>query len=316
MTKEQQDAVRKFYAPYKAPNLVFHEYFTEKTGEFYENYIPIDLYVGYIDPYYNDIKAAKYIDNKCYYEYFFHSIPQPDTLVKRVNGLWLNEKNIPVSFEQIGAIIAEEEGVFLKECEGTAGGFGVTYISKCDDMLGKLISVSSSISTDIIVQKTIKQHIDMASVNPSSVNSLRIYSILERDGTVHPYSSVFRVGVGETKVDNYSSGGLSIGITEEGYLRKYGYNKKAERFEKHPSTGVTFEHYKLPSYDRAIDLVKKAHVLIPHFRSVSWDIAINEEGMPILIEANLCRGGIDLLQLSNGPLFGRDTKKILDEVFG
>jgi hypothetical protein len=43
---------------------------------------------------------------------------------------------------------------------------------------------------------------------------------------------------------------------------------------------------------------------------------INESGNPILIEANLCRGGIDLLQLSNGPLFGEDTKAILDEVFG
>ena len=66
----------------------------------------------------------------------------------------------------------------------------------------------------------------------------------------------------------------------------------------------------------AVELVKKAHPLVPHFRSVSWDIAIVADGTPTLIEANLCRGGIDLLQLNNGPLFGKDTKKILDEVFG
>jgi len=74
--------------------------------------------------------------------------------------------------------------------------------------------------------------------------------------------------------------------------------------------------YQLPSYDKAVELVKKTHPRIAHFRSVSWDIAIVEDGTPVLIEANLCRGGIDLLQLNNGPLFGDDTKIILDEVFG
>lgn len=34
-----------------------------------------------------------------------------------------------------------------------------------------------------------------------------------------------------------------------------------------------------------------------------------------IIEANLCDGQLDLHQLTNGPLFGDDTVKILDEVF-
>ena len=56
--------------------------------------------------------------------------------------------------------------------------------------------------------------------------------------------------------------------------------------------------------------------MVPHFRSIAWDIAIDENGTPVLIEANFCRGGIDSLQVNNGPLYGKDTKKILDEVFG
>ena len=75
-----------------------------------------------------------------------------------------------------------------------------------------------------------------------------------------------------------------------------------------------FDGYSIPNYDSAVNLVKKAHKMVPHFRAVSWDIAITEEST-VLIEANLFRGGIDLLQLSNGPLYGEDTKKILDEVF-
>ncbi len=35
-----------------------------------------------------------------------------------------------------------------------------------------------------------------------------------------------------------------------------------------------------------------------------------------MIEANLNQGELDFHQLNNGPLFGEDTIKVLDEVFG
>ena len=35
-----------------------------------------------------------------------------------------------------------------------------------------------------------------------------------------------------------------------------------------------------------------------------------------LLEANLAKGTSELHQFCNGPLFGEDTKKILDEVCG
>lgn len=316
LTGEEKRAVREFYAPYGSPNLVFHEFFKEKTGEFHVDYIPIDLYVGYIDPFFNDIKEAKYIDNKCYFGALFHSIPQPVILAKRVNGIWLTGDDRPISFRQIEDQVRSEDGVFFKEAQTSAGGHGVTFISQGDDMMERIGEVAAETPTDVIIQRRVWQHEKMAAINPSSVNTLRLYSVLGKDGDVKVYSAVLRTGVGDTKVDNYSSGGLSVGITEEGTLRKVAFNKLGEQVDTHPTTGLVFENYAIPSYGKAVELAKKAHVLVPHFRSVSWDIAITEDGLPILIEGNLCRGGIDLLQLSNGPLFGADTKKILDEVFG
>ena len=316
LTAEQRNAVNAFFAPYKKPNLVFHEFFAEKTGEFHENYIPIDLYVGYIDPYFNNIREAKYIDNKCYFGALFHSIPQPIILAKRVNGLWMNGDNEVIPFEKIADLISAEDGVFFKEAQTSAGGHGVTFIAKNDDMLSKVKEVAAATPTDVLIQRRIIQHERMAAINPSSVNTLRVYSVLGLDGIVTNYSTVLRAGVGETKVDNYASGGLSVGVTDCGKLKKYGYNKKGERVEKHPTTGLVFENYEIPAFDKVIALVKKAHPMVPHFRSVSWDVAVTANGSPILIEGNLCRGGIDLLQLSNGPLYGKDTEKVLDEVFG
>ena len=84
----------------------------------------------------------------------------------------------------------------------------------------------------------------------------------------------------------------------------------------HPTSGVVFEGYEVPSFDKVRELVIKASYMVPHFRLVSWDVAVLENGEPVLIEANLYDGQLDLHQISNGPLFGDRTQEILGEVFG
>ena len=110
LSKEQEQQIKKFYSPYKVPNMVFHKYFTGRSGVFYPEYIPQDIYVGYIDPYFNDIIGAKFLDNKCLYDAIFHGIPQPEILLKRVNKIWLDEKNTPVIPNDMEKIIHDFGG--------------------------------------------------------------------------------------------------------------------------------------------------------------------------------------------------------------
>lgn len=317
LTAEQEAQVKKFWAPYAMPNLAFHRYFTERTGEFHPEYIPLDIFVAYIDPYYNDIRGAKYLDNKCYFDSLFHTIPQPATVLKRVNGIWTNGAYEPVNREQRLALLAEErEGIFVKEAQVSYGGKSVHYVDNPADQPEAVLEIAEQFSTDVLIQRGVKQHPEISRLNAASVNTIRLYSILEKDGSVTICSVIFRIGVGDSRVDNYSSGGVSCGVTEEGILRRYAYNKKGEQLESHPLSGVVFEGYQIPCYDRVVALVKKAHPMLPHYRSVAWDVAVDENGTAVLIEANLCRGGIDPPQLNNGPMYGKHTKRILDEVFG
>ena len=316
LTKVQIKEVKAFYKPYRIPNMVFHRFFTEKSGIFHANYLPQDIYI-YVDTYLNDLHAAKHIDNKCYYDMFFHNIPQPQLILKRMNGIWMDGAGNVVNSDMMRTILnSEKDGIFVKEAQVSAGGHGVMFVGSPDEAYDKTIEFSKRFKTDIVIQKKLSQHADFAKINSSSVNSLRIYSILGKDGVTKIYSSVLRMGVGDSKVDNFASGGVSCGIQENGTLRKYAYNKRGERVTEHPTSGIVFEGYPIPSWEKAVALVKRAHPTIAHFRSVSWDIAITENGEPVLIEANLCRGGIDLLQMCNGPLYGDDTTMILDEVFG
>ena len=48
---------------------------------------------------------------------------------------------------------------------------------------------------------------------------------------------------------------------------------------------------------------------------MSWDIAIDEDGNPVLIEANMRKGSVNFHQFNNGPLFGELTERVLNEIF-
>ena len=79
---------------------------------------------------------------------------------------------------------------------------------------------------------------------------------------------------------------------------------------------MVFDGYQLEGYDKARELAMKAHLMVPHFHMVSWDVVIDEQGQALMLEVNLHRTGIESLQLANGPLFGEDTEKVLAEIFG
>lgn len=72
----------------------------------------------------------------------------------------------------------------------------------------------------------------------------------------------------------------------------------------------------IPNFEKVIQMVETCHEKMGNFRLVSWDIAIGEDGEPILIEANLRNGECEFHQYNNGPLFGKLTEQVLDEVFG
>ena len=311
LTKEQKVQIQKYFAPYTKVNSIVHEFYTQKTDDFFVNYIPCDIYFAYIDPYFNDWEKAKIIDNKCMYQELFPNVMQPETVAFRMNDIWLNSSYNILTKENVLELVKRENGLFVKKATESDGGQGVYYYNtKCD-----FDSIISMINGDIIIQKSVKQHRTLNEINSSSVNTIRVLSLLSKKG-VKIYSCVLRIGVNGSRVDNATSGGITCGITREGNLKPVAFSKNGDKFMTHPDTKISFADYSIPGFDEIIKVVPELHCRIPHFRLVSWDFAIDDNLNPILIEANLSYGGLDCHQLNNGPIFGDDTNKILEEVFG
>lgn len=318
LTENQISQIKKFWDPYCKFSYESHIYYTLKFGEFRPEFIPNAVFMNYIDKYYNNAKKAVVLENKCYFKKMFPNVKQPDTVCYRMNGFWYTPENEITTFENAVELIKDEPTIIVKQAIGSSGGHDVNFLDKSSGRLTQEFkSCVAKINEDIIVQRPIRQHAILSQLNSSSVNSLRVVSLLHKDGTVKVYSVVLRMGVGGMRVDNESSGGVNCGVTPDGKLRAEGHTKSAGGIHKtHPTTGIVFKDFEIPYFDKVMETVKAAHITIPHFRLVSWDFAIGEDGTPIMIEANLNGGGININQVNNGPIFGEDTKMILDEVFG
>lgn len=290
-------------------------FYLEKTQSFSPLFVPDAYYYYYIDMVLNNWDLAKYIDNKCYYPRLFEGVALPSMIGYRINGYWYDETDSIVGFDKIIEGVFYNKDCFIKKATESYGGKGVFYFRPKDNNVEDLKRVIEPIKSDIVIQKSIKQSDVLAKLSASSVNTIRVISLLRKDGSVKIYSIILRMGIGNSKVDNASSGGITCGVRDDGRLKSVAYSAKGVRFDEHPTSHVHFDEIIIPSIEDIKELVYKLHPKFPHFRLVSWDVALDVENKPVLIEANLHDGEVDFHQLNNGPLFKDDTMDILNECF-
>ncbi len=160
-----------------------------------------------------------------------------------------------------------------------------------------------------ILEEKIKQHPVVGNVNASSVNTCRLLSIYYPDGTIDIPFGLMKFGRQGMGVDNWAQGGLAASIdTASGILGKGTY---APVFRKswtsyHPDSNVKVEGFKLPLWEEALSITKKAAAVTPGIKSVGWDLAFGEKG-PVIIEGNSSWGPI-FVQTVNGGFLTPDIR--------
>lgn len=163
-----------------------------------------------------------------------------------------------------------------------------------------------------IVQGVVEQHPALKAFNPTSLNTMRITS-LYLNGKVSIISSIFRFGSPGSVVDNTGAGGFVCGITKEGMLKDICFDIKMNTYCR-TANDIPFAGQPIPSYEKAVEIIRQSHTRLPNVHLIGWDIAIDETGEPILIEINISYPGIIYEQLCSGPLFGERTGEVIEYV--
>ena len=204
-------------------------------------------------------------------------------------------------------------GVIIKVPFGSSGGHGIKFWKKLG---AESLEEALSGFVDYIVQELVVQHEELSKLHPESLNTVRIMTMTE-DDEVKILSSIVRMGIGKSKVDNVSSGGVACGICDDGRLKNFAFDGRGVRYDRHPQ-GARFEESRVPNFEECRELCKRLAPRVTRFcKLVSWDLAIAEDGHPVLIEANLYGGELDFHQMCNGPIFGDEvsTKEMINKFY-
>ena len=318
LTDEQRRDIVSYWKPYRDVSrdmrwFEFYNWCSDGKADM-RLYIPDDIYYAEVDFFFTDPRRSYELDDKNLYDLYFHDVNMPPTVIRKCKGMLMDKDYHLITIAQAVELCRQAGNVISKPARNTEGGKGITFINFDDDNAAQDLKKCLEFPHDLIVQRVVRQHECVNKLYAGSINSLRIMSLL-LDGQVRIISSVIRMGRDGAKVDNTSNGGLAVGIMEDGRLREVAFDKTGKKWLKHPQ-GAVFKDFQLVGYDKCVALIRDiAGRLGSSTPLISWDLAIDEDGEPMIIEANLTFGGVNIHQMCNGPIFGDLTDTILDRVY-
>ena len=208
-------------------------------------------------------------------------------------------------FAQLGG---ESELVFKSACGGFQGkGVRLLHVTSPAEVLD---FINTNPSSNYVLQKRIVQHPFFNQFNSSSSNIIRVISW--RDGEeIRVLSTTIRYGIEGSFTDVAFVNGKEVvhvvGIDKSGRVNERHFT--GDGLNPTPPRIVTKE---VPSYEKLVSIVKKAHADLMFFDFVAWDYMIDKDGEPVCIEFNILGPGTTLYQFANGPLAGEYTTQFLD----
>ncbi len=135
-----------------------------------------------------------------------------------------------------------------------------------------------------IVEDCVAQHPALAALCPTSVNTLRVATLLgdKQQGIVYAY---LRIGNGKV-MDNVDTGGMAAPVDlDTGVISGPGADKLGKVHELHPMTGVKIQGTQIPCWPEIKEMCLAAAQVVPQVRFVAWDVAVTPDG-PVFIEGN------------------------------
>ncbi len=139
-----------------------------------------------------------------------------------------------------------------------------------------------------LMQAYVVQHPELAEVNPTSLNTVRMYTFQPRGERPRCLGGFLRIGRTGSLVDNLHQGGLfSVVDLETGTLGMARRSiPSSQLLEHHPDSGARIAGRVLPFWPEARALCEAALEAFPYIRFAGLDIGFSAEG-PLVIEMNV-----------------------------
>ncbi len=226
---------------------------------------------------------VKRMNDKEYWHFFDNKAEFNTLFAEHVQRDWL-EISPATTSEALDKFLSNKETVIAKPLEGSSGQ-GIEKFSKDDWQVGaqKFLDLLNQKSIGIL-EEVVVQHDRLAALCPTSVNTVRIATLLgdKMQGIVYAF---LRIGNGRV-MDNVDCGGMAARVDlNSGKLLTVGADKQGNTYKEHPKTGTPIVGFEVPYWEEAKQMCIDAAQKVPQMRFVAWDVAITNDG-PRFIEGN------------------------------
>ena len=153
-----------------------------------------------------------------------------------------------------------------------------------------------------IVEEVVKNVDELSVLNDSSLNTLRVVTIIDRFGEVNIIAIILRTGSKGAIIDNFLGGGTCYHVDiKTGVVDSPGMCAKGNSYIEHPSSGYIMPGYRIPKFEEVKQYVIKLAKHLPKARYVGWDIAVTDNGVEV-IEGNVSPSA-ELIQCNKRGLY-------------
>jgi len=142
-----------------------------------------------------------------------------------------------------------------------------------------------------LIENYIQQHDLLKALHPSSLNTIRISTVINNNGQIDLIGAALRMGTDSSFLDNFSKDGVAALIEiKSGKVLGPVCFKNLEKHPPasatlHPTTSIPVVGLEIPFWKEVCEMVKKSAMVVSTVRTVGWDIVITENG-PFLLEGN------------------------------
>lgn len=221
----------------------------------------------------------------------------PD-LAYYANGIFFDKEYRLIRTEKLEDFLFSNASKIVYKSDSSCQGKGVKTLTP-DTFSLDLIKSDGNGS----FQAYIEQHPMIGRFAPSSVATLRLTTVYQDNGDVSLRACYLRFGDGKgDHVQSRSHIRLPINIkTGEFYER--GYTPEWSSIDSHPTSLLKFAGHIIPSFAAAVEEVKQLHKRVPFARCVGWDVCIDSNSQPKVMEWNGAHNDIKFSEATQGPCF-------------
>lgn len=294
-----------------------YKWFKEIAAKPDPRFIPDVVWHSEIEPYFTNMQMLEGFSDKNYFETIVGRKNSPETICRCIDYDLQVGNFKAASILDIVAELKKYPDLISKPTIGSCGGKGIQFFNGADVSKKFVEELVNRYDGNFIIQKVIKQHPSIRRFNPESINTIRVITFLFH-GKMHVLGAFLRIGGKGNRTDNVSQGGMMIPIHKDGTFFDYALKciVKKQSLEKRGrlESGEEFIGKQIEDWNTIIGTIEGIHHKLAHFHLIYWDVALQEDRIPIIVEYNLIDTDVYDIQFENEPIFGDMTESVLNEI--